>query len=138
MPKKLARNPVSKPLITPPDPPDSLTGEARQYWLRVAPELVKIGAVTMLHLEALECLCRLWAEYASINLCFDADPRARFNDTGATPIAKRHLEILNQLQRMWAKFGMTPDALNKLGRSNVDPESVTPVIHQFAKKKYSG
>ena len=51
-----------QPPATTADPPADLTGEARALWERLAPELVKLGTLTVIDRDEFAKGCRLEAE----------------------------------------------------------------------------
>ena len=115
---------VDQALETVPDPPVTLEGPGREYWLRIAPLLVKRGALSALHLEAFEALCDQWGRYQSLKRWLNEDPSRWVDDSGRGRVmesvqAKLMRDALAELNRLWPRFGLTPHAEPRLSPRSV-------------------
>ena len=102
-----------------PNPPPTLAGVGRDYWLRVAPMLAARGALTGLHLEPFEALCDQWGQYQRLKTWLAEDPGRWTEPNGSgrqvESVQARQLRaVLSDLNRLWARFGLTPHAEPRL------------------------
>lgn len=81
--------------------PRDLKGEARKFWERVVPQLVKMGIAKHPDRDALEQLSRLWAWWRAAAEEADADPTSQ-------GIRMAVLGYSAEWARMAARFGLTP------------------------------
>ncbi|QDV24402.1 phage terminase small subunit P27 family [Aureliella helgolandensis] len=132
----------SEPLAEVPEPPEDLGPYARNYWERLAPQLVELGILTPLHTDTFRVLCETWQEYRTLSQWLEADPsRMTFTTNSGyeqvTPQVTQRDKANANLQKLWAKFGLTPNALAQLGKhGGVKARGVSPLT-QFAQKKYA-
>lgn len=118
------RSRVEHALETVPDPPPTLSGYGRDYWLRIAPLLVAKGALSAMHLEPLEALCDCWDRYQTLKRWLAEDPERWIDHctsgrTLPSTAAKQYRESLVELQRLWPRFGVTPHAEPRLAPRSV-------------------
>lgn len=107
--------------------PRHLKGEARKEWVRLVPELEKIGLMTKVDLAAMACYCESWGLYLQ---ALAAMARPAKKGGGAVTVTDKG----NQIQSPWlaianrqkalirsflAEFGLTPATRSRL--------SITPV-----------
>jgi P27 family predicted phage terminase small subunit len=108
-----------------PAPPDFLTGYAREEWARIAPELFRLGLLTIVDEPALAAYCTSFATFRTavetLAKMGEADPvsRALMIKTvkgGATqnPLFLTARQAANDMLRVAAEFGMTPAARSRL------------------------
>lgn len=141
MPKKNAK-PGLLPLSTPPPAPKRLKGKAAiEYWNRITAELVAAQTITAAHLEALEAICRVWAEYVEMaKWCEDNDTVA-ITASGypvEDPRVRMRNNALATLMKLWPKFGLTPKGTVEINRGSAPAAAATASpIKAFAKKKTS-
>lgn len=142
--KKAKTKPQSKPLEKVPPPPARLKGKkyAIEYWKRIAAELVRIRAITTLHLEALEMLCRHWDEYQTLSKWCDENEQRLIVEYESGhmvehPKVRLKQQAFTNLSKLWPKFGLTPQSLGTLGRNNsgVNVKATTNSVESFARKK---
>ena len=141
--KKL--DPKSKPYETPPEPPARLKGQkhAIEYWQFISSHLVGVKLLTPLHLAPLETLCRTWQEYQSCCEWLDNNPDDHYqefkNYTKAHPNIERRDQSVQVLMKLWPKFGLTPEGLGKLSKTNPSaqaaPAAAADPFPQFSKRK---
>jgi len=138
--KDRAPGPEPQPevIIEVPEPPDELMGAGRKTWERLAPELVRIGLLTVADLDAFFALCMHWGmaqEIADTILHYvDQKTKRRRQRSiaeylkaetkkkgapGTTTFAK--LAVIDRWRaeeaaafRIMAHFGMTPASRAKL------------------------
>lgn len=148
MPRKKANPPKSRPLENAPDVPSSIQSQlyAVEYWERITPGLVKIEALTNLHLESLESLCRWWHVYRCQCDWLEENPDAEFvtTDKGyvmAHPRITLRQKAYDNLTKLWPKFGLTPRGLAELQSGTGGNTGITgapllgPKIANFAAQK---
>lgn len=104
--------------------------EAREYWKRIIPELVKARSITALHLEALEALCREWQNYLDHTEWIENNPDKlviQFESGFESEALRVRLaqRCFNNLTKLWPKFGLTPDGMQRIGK-NVKVPQVNP------------
>ncbi|MBM3496543.1 MAG: hypothetical protein FJX72_19830, partial [Armatimonadetes bacterium] len=130
--------PQPEVIIEVPEPPDGLLDAGRKTWERLAPELVKIGLLTVADLEAFFGLCMHWgmAQELCDTILSHVDPKTKRRRQrsiaeylkeepkkkgarGATLFAK--LAVIDRWRaeeaaafRIMAHFGMTPASRAKL------------------------
>lgn len=139
MPKKNAKAGLP-PLSEPPPIPDRLQeAAAREYWQRITTELVKAQTITSAHLEALESICRVWAEYCEMAQWCDDNDTVVITEKGY-PIEDPRVRIRNNalatLMKLWPKFGLTPKGAVEINRGG-SPAAITTTspVKAFARKK---
>jgi P27 family predicted phage terminase small subunit len=110
--KLLRGNPGKRPIRpelqpeqppTPPEPPDFLTGYAVGEWRRIAPELHRLGLLTVLDLT-LAAYCTAYARWRTTEELLagmDPDPRPKVLIRIATQAAR-------DMARCGREFGMSP------------------------------
>ena len=93
-----------------PSPPKHLKGEARKYWQRIAPELVKAGILTSLDIEALEIMCESWGSYLKYQKIADADPvfKTKAGLLKRNPAAGIAQDAYTRFRQLAVEFGLTP------------------------------
>lgn len=139
--RKVDDGPKSEPLREVPPPPDDMGDHGKEYWLKLAPQLIELGILTPLHMDTFRVLCEQWHEYRRLSIWLDEDPsRMVFQtDNGymqETPHVRLRDKALAAMQRAWSKFGLTPHALAQLGKHGGVGRKQLPAIAQFAKRKY--
>ena len=145
--KKPVKQSKAKPLDKAPPVPTGLKGKyAVAYWKRISAELVKVDAITELHLEALEALCRQWQSYRTHSDWCDTNPSKLIFESGKNghlaehPRVRLRQQAYDNLTKLWPKFGLTPEGLGKLDRSTKGSQSSTVgtaanPVEQFAARK---
>lgn len=136
--KKAAK---AQPLAAVPDPPASLGEYGREYWLRLSPLLVEAKILTPLHIDSFRVLCEQWQQYRRLSELLDGSESLTFTtDRGYVqeiPEVRLRQVALANLQKLWPKFGLTPEALAKLGKhGGARGKKLTP-LEEFAAAKYS-
>lgn len=120
--KPADKGPVVEPLADVPDPPEHLGEIAAQYWRSLAPQLVEIRALTAVHLQSFATLCDQWEVYRQTSDYLAADPGRWYQTVGnggyqqVAPQVGVRERALSNLQKLWPKFGLTPEAMAKLGK----------------------
>lgn len=105
-----------KPDVVLPDPPDHLLPEAKAEWVRLGPEMIRLGLITQLDRAEYAQYCQHWARWVQAELML-----ATLQDGGlveTTPSGYRQigvwLQISNRaceaMHRSAKEFGMTPSA----------------------------
>ena len=144
-PKKAKPSPKAEPLTKPPKVPAGLKGKyATQFWKRITKELVAIQAITELHLESLELLCRIWQDFRELSDWAEShtgDHIVTYESGHIVEHPKLRLRqtAFSNLHRLLPKFGLTPEGLGKISRSNpaAKSEPIKNPLADFAAEKYS-
>lgn len=131
----------STPVDELPSPEDfGLDGRAAEYWHRIAPQMVKVGLLTPLHIDTFAEICRTYAEYRRLDEWLKEDPsRLTFtSDKGyesETPQVRMRNQALATLQKLWPKFGLTPFALAQMRKHGGVVLPTKSSIQKFAERK---
>ena len=142
MPRKTPRQPKSKPLEKVPPIPTRLKGKlARDYWKRITVELVRIRAITDLHLEALEVLCEQWQTYKELETWCQKNPNMLVVEYASGHMVEHPKVRLKQtaftnLTKLWPKFGLTPHGLRQISGNSIPSTGASHnPIQDFASRK---
>lgn len=106
-----------KPEPIAPDPPKWLTGEAKKEWLRVAPELEKLGLLTRVDMAALAGYCQAYATWVKAEKILKKEgltfttPNGYIQQRPEVSIAQKSLQIV---RGFCAEFGLTPSARSRM------------------------
>jgi P27 family predicted phage terminase small subunit len=114
-----------------PDPPRRLTDEAREEWFRIAPELHRLGILTVADLQPLALYCIAygrWCEAEDAMIAAKADDPHHFGliiETERGPIANPLVRIAtvagDKLMRYATEFGFTPASRTRVtGNASAD------------------
>lgn len=118
--KILTGNPGKRPLPTlepqpvkaSPDPPPDLTGEALAEWNRLAPELARLGLLTVIDRPFLVVLCEAWATYRLARDILARDgvlvKSARDGSWTKNPAAQIARDQADLMMRYGSRFGLSP------------------------------
>lgn len=144
MPRKKAKPPKSKPLAKAPPPPASIAKQkyAAAYWKAIVPELVRIEAITPLHLESLTTICQWWQVYCEQSAWLDKHPDQVFIETEKgyvyeNPRLRLRQKAWENLAKLWPKFGLTPKGLAELQTpGHGTPQANLSPLAAFANQKY--
>ncbi len=126
--------PVNEPKPKPiaPDRPKWLTGEARKMWDRLAPELERLGLLTVVDGDALAAACQSYATWLECQLFMKkegityshANVKGERNST-LRPEYYAADKALSQYKSFCTEFGLTPASRTRLGspaEENLDDE----------------
>lgn len=105
-----------KPDITLPDPPANLSDEAKAEWVRLGPEMIRLGLISNLDRAAFAVCCEHWATWLMAQDQLKALGPAGFVEV--TPSGYRQMSVWLQIRNRAAEglrqylneFGMTPSA----------------------------
>ena len=142
----LKGNPGKRPARSPPEParadecpppPTHLNGYAKETWLQVAPELFRLGLLTLLDMGPFAAYCSAAAQLRqaeeAIERMAKQDPRGHaltVKGSAGSQVKNPLLRIASQamadMQRIGAQFGLTPSG--RLRLSGVQP---TPPPSKF-------
>lgn len=126
-----------KPTVEAPECPDHVTGEARQEWERIVPELLRLGLVSKLDRGTLAAYCILYARWI--------DAERKVSEGGA--VVKVHGQIIpnpylsiatNTLKLMksyLAAFGLSPADRSKM---HVEPPQAEKPKSKWDGKLFPG
>ena len=112
MPKKSAPKPTTGVAC-----PDELSEEAKKEWSRLAPELERLGILTVVDRAALVAYCEAWAD-----LLWALDEIKRLGRSATTDKGYEHTraavqiktQAVKQLKELSAEFGFTPAARDRV------------------------
>ena len=105
-----------KPDVVLPDPPEHLMIEAKAEWVRLGPEMIRLGLITQLDRAEFALYCQCWARWVQAELKLKELQEAGLVES--TPSGYRQigvwLQISNRaaeaMHKSAAEFGMTPSA----------------------------
>ena len=142
MPQKKAKGHHAKALTKAPPVPPMLKGAyAIEYWKRITKELVAARAITSLHLEALEALCRQWQDYReAADWCDDNETFVTYESghVAEHPMVRIRQTAFANLSKLWPKFGLTPKGAVEISKAGGGSAPVAGHgMSDFAKKKNS-
>ena len=111
-----------RPIAIRPSPPAWLSAEARREWRRIAPELERLGLLTLVDRAALSIYCAAWGDLVAARRVL-----ARRGSTQRTPngFLSQRPEVAiassasKQIRQWCAEFGFTPSAR---GSMSVSPD----------------
>jgi P27 family predicted phage terminase small subunit len=132
--RRLPQEPQPKTAPTCPEPPPHLDGFASDLWWETAPELHRLGLLTVLDVPALACYCHAYGQWRMAVEALQKmqlnDPvmnaqiiRSKYGDPAVNPllsIARKHAA---DLVRYAAEFGLTSAARARLGAYGYAPPS---------------
>jgi len=114
-----------RPPPTAPTCPSWLDKEAKAEWARVAPELERLGRLTVLDRAALSCYCQSWAHFRAYSKITEEEGSVIEGHRG---VPRKHplLPALHQAAdavRAWAnELGMTPLSRIRMSVGKVEEE----------------
>jgi len=146
MPKKPAKPKAAKlpPLAKVPPAPGRLGQYGCEYWRALAPLLVKIEALTAIHLATFEVLCETWQTYRDLGDWIDKNPKKLIIETAKGyliehPNLRLRQQALGNLKTLWPKFGLTPEALARLGKhGGATARPTKTALQSFAETRNTG
>jgi P27 family predicted phage terminase small subunit len=113
-----------KPKVIIPVCPDWLEEEAKKEWIRVVPELLRIGLLTMIDISALIGYCQSWGRYieaekhiSEVGTSFET-ANGCLMPVPEVAIAQKYLKLC---QSFMIQFGLTPSSR---GRITLPGESI--------------
>jgi P27 family predicted phage terminase small subunit len=115
-----------------PPPPDHLNGYAKETWFQVAPELFRLGLLTVLDMGPLAAYCSAAAQLREaeevIERMAKQDPRGHAltvkGSAGSqvkNPLLRIASQAMNDMQRIGAQFGLTPSGRLRLSGIETPP-----------------
>lgn len=118
-----------KPAPKAPKRPAWLTGEGRKVWERVAPELERLGLLTLVDGESLAAACQSWKTYVDCQryLKKHGMTYTYINKFGAEneverPQVKIAQKALDQFKSFCTEFGLTPASRARIEVKPEEPE----------------
>ena len=122
--KLLTGNPGQRPLNDrEPEPvglakcPSWLDFEAKKEWARIAPELERLGLLTMVDQAALAAYCQAWAEFKGATADLQAEGRVYYTEDGEPkphPAVSRQKAAWSAIRGFAAEFGLSPSARTRV------------------------
>jgi len=112
--------PVKQPpgfVRLPPEPPEFLTGEARDEWDRVVPELQRLQLLKPVDRSALTAYCLIWQRLVDAQAEIAAGALTTRGSMGQLvehPAVKVFLAASKELRAWCSEFGLTPSAETRL------------------------
>lgn len=122
------------------DPPETLKGEARDEWIRRAPQLIAVGLLTEVDVPAFLVYCQSWARLVESEVKLAATGEVVKTPSGY-PVINPYRTIANkaltQCQQFWSEFGMMPSSRSRVGgrMPKAPGRSVTRVERFMARAK---
>jgi P27 family predicted phage terminase small subunit len=114
-----------EPEVAIPEPPDSLSPEAREEWDRISEELAMLGLLTRIDRVALAIYCEMWADFTEASLKIREHGKVIRTKSGNVvenpyySIRKRSAEIL---RGYLTEFGMTPASRCRISVPEPQPQ----------------
>ena len=131
----------SEPCTEVPPAPSILSGLAREYWDRHAPQLVASNILTPLLVDSFAMCCQQYAEYQRWHNWLDADPSryTYMTESGyeqVTPAVNLRKDAMRSWYTLASKFGLTADALAKMRKhGGIGSVKKAPAVLEFAQRK---
>src|SRR3954464_13983683 len=98
------------------DPPEWLDAEGIEAWEQLAPELARLGLLTVLDRPLFALSCQLHSLVRRAGRGSKAlTQKSRANGYVAKPQVGQFTQGLNALRQLWAEFGVTATARARLG-----------------------
>lgn len=118
------------------DAPEWLDEFGREAWEQLAPELGRLGMLTVLDMPLFALSCQLYAlARRSGKATKTLTQRSKANGSVAKPQIGQFTQSLNTLRQLWGEFGVTATARARLGV--VDAEAPEDPAESFLNKKPS-
>lgn len=123
--RRIRPEPMPRALTDIPEPPDYLEGYGREEWLRIAPELYRLGCLTVVDLHTLAAYCQSYFEWRNAIKAL-ANVRSRdpttlgimfMGSSGtmmANPIQFAAERAAKNMVRYASEFGCTPAARSRI------------------------
>jgi P27 family predicted phage terminase small subunit len=130
----LKGNPGKRPARSPPEParteqcpepPEHLTGYAREVWIHLAPELHKLNLLTILDIGPFSAYCCAYARWQEAEEALQRSGELTIKTAKGHPRVNPLVRIASQamadMQRIGAQFGLSPNA--RLRLCGIEPPS---------------
>lgn len=120
-----------------PEPPATLSADARKHWQTVTGILEHSGVLTAMDQDALAMYCELYSQWVEANRMIQskgmvlADPRyvgkttpdgQRMTVPMVSPYFKTSMKLAEQMKHLLCEFGMTPSSRTKIHASSDKPD----------------
>ena len=125
----LKGNPGKRPARSPPEPaspeqcpepPEHLTGHAREAWLHLAPELHKLNLLTVLDIGPFSAYCCAYAHWQqaedALQRLVDLTIKTAESHPRVNPLVRIASQAMEDMRRFGTEFGLSPNARLKLER----------------------
>ena len=100
------------------EPPEHLTGYAREAWLRLAPELHRLNLLTVLDVGPFSAYCWAYAHWQEAEEALQRSGELTIKTAEGHPRVNPLVRIASQamadMQRIGAQFGLSPNARLRL------------------------
>lgn len=97
--------------------PSWLDFEAKKEWARIAPELERLGLLTMVDQAALAAYCQAWAEFKGATDQLRSEGRVYYTEEGEPkphPAVARQKAAWAAIRGFAAEFGLSPSARTRV------------------------
>lgn len=123
--KKLEGNPGKRKLnsqepqpdVAIPECPKHLREIARQEWVRITAELVKLKIITNIDRAALVAYCQAWEDYVYASSMVEVEGAVITSEKGGcyqNPWVSIKNSAMDRMVRISAEFGMTPSSRSRI------------------------
>ncbi|MDP2377773.1 phage terminase small subunit P27 family [Reyranella sp.] len=132
--KKLAGNPGHRalpksepqpePMLTWVEPPRHLSAIAQDEWRRLAPELIRLGLLTIADFGTLAAYCAAWADFVMAEKALQrgsAVTKGKEKQPVRSPWFIVKYKAMDALVRIGDRFGFSPSARVSLAGSSGEP-----------------
>lgn len=116
-----------KPQPVAPRCPIWLAPEAKREWYRVAPELERLGLLTIIDKAALAGYCQAWAEWRA-TVDYLGDPDVGYTFTTPNGYIQQRPEVaigqkaLQFVRAFCADFGLSPSSRSRMSVGKLEPD----------------
>lgn len=133
------RLPAHEPQPAPelPAPPDHLSAGARAEWARVAPELHRLGVLTMADRSTMAAYCQVYAQWVEAEAAIAREGLTMMSTKGtlmAHPAVRISHQALTLLRQYMTELGLTPASRARLATGNKPPADPLEAFLQIKKK----
>jgi P27 family predicted phage terminase small subunit len=105
-----------------PEPPDRLSAYAKDEWHAVAPELFRLGLLTVVDVSAFACYCSAAGRVRAAEEAMAGEPLTYTTETGqqrVNPLIRLASTAMNDALKLGAHFGLTP--ISRLRLTGMEP-----------------
>lgn len=109
--RRLGSAPQPAVAAEPPAPPEFLSADAQAHWRRLAPEVHRLGLLTVLDHDAFGAFCSFRAHWIEAERALAAKGLLAKGSTGnvvASPLFKVAVQSAREMIRIGNEFGLTP------------------------------
>jgi P27 family predicted phage terminase small subunit len=122
--RKLRKDEPKPTAIEKLDPPEYLSRLAKEEWLRVAPEVKRLGLLTLVDVAGLAGYCQAYARWRE---AIKATNECTLGEAIARGFVKAEKEALAQMVQLAQQFGFTPSSRSKVAGAGKPADEEDPL-----------